>query len=211
MHNQTMDPLNSYSVNQEDGSLTFLQSQGGGLGVVPFFFVTAPLGHALYATAPKLGLTEPCGFLFAWTIDFQTGLLTQVYDSQNDTSFGPLCFPGPPSFTPTNAYAYVANSGTGSLVNGLFGAAVDPATGNLTNVPGTPVATQNQLAPGAVFVEPTQGKFVIELGSAFSNEFFSWAIDPATGALTQVSGVALPITQPNWYKAVIVAPPQPGP
>jgi 6-phosphogluconolactonase (cycloisomerase 2 family) len=77
---------------------------------------------------------------------------------------------------------------------------VDPATGNLTNVPGSPFTS-------SLFgqVEPSQGKFLLVLGPK-PNTVGSYAIDPTTGALSQGSATTAPLPEPAPVKMVIVEP-----
>ena len=179
--------INIYSVNLNDGSLTSLQTvasdQTNPLGSDPF-------GRALYAGV------SGCGGLLIWSIDPNSGSLTRV-----NTSFGPLCDPASISFTPNDSFAYlIAGSSNQSVTSNIYAAAVDPATGNLTNVPGSPFTS-------SLFgqVEPSQGKFLLGLGPK-PNTVGSYAIDPATGALSQGSGTTAPLPEPAPVKMVIVEP-----
>lgn len=179
-----------YSVNQNDGSLTLLNS-------LPAWepnstLVSDPLGRALYQLGSPFTIQDCGGHFFIWTIDPNTGLVTQV-----TTSFGPpLCIPYSITFTPDDGFGYVN-------AKGIYAGAVDPSSGNLTNVPGSPFAASS----GYNVVEPTQGKFLIGIGGVSELQLVDYTIDPSTGALSQVSGVGTPFTSTFPFKMVMVAPP----
>ena len=196
----TQENMNIYSVNLTDGSLTLQQSLGT-FTQNSRLLASDPLGHALYNLAAKLGLTEPCGGFFIYSIDPSTGSLTPV-----NTSIGPLCEPIWISFTPANTFSYITNSsGNPNSAVAIYAGAVDPSTGNLANVPGSPFATSSHPTFGVV--EPSQGKFLIVIGGAPALQLLAYTIDPSTGALSQVSGVGTPFTSTFPFKMVIVAPP----
>jgi 6-phosphogluconolactonase (cycloisomerase 2 family) len=191
--------LNVYSVNQADGSLTVLQS-------LPFnqpslVLASDPLGRALYDTTDLLAGGNTCGGLLLWRIDPQTGSLTQL-----NSSFGPPLCANSISFTPADSFAYVTGESGFISASAIYGGMVDPATGNLTNVAGSPFAVQSgQLVFGVV--EPSQGKFLI-VNELNPSSVSSWAIDATTGVLSQVSRVLFPLNETAPRKMVIVAPPQ---
>ena len=197
--------LELYSVNPNDGSLTQLQSFNSSKHTV--ILTTDVAGHVLYDLAfPPI--TSACVEMLIWSIDPNTGALTQL-----TTSFAPpQCLPLSMSFDPGGQFVYVTSTdiwkgwaqATGAAI---YGGATDPTTGNLTNVPGSPFATQD--APLFGIVEPTQGKFLIELlgsvgGSTFS--IGSYPINPGTGALSEVSKSAAAVSGEFPLKMVIVQP-----
>jgi 6-phosphogluconolactonase (cycloisomerase 2 family) len=191
--------LNAYSVNQADGSLTVLQSLP--FNHPSFVFASDPLGHALYAL--DFAGVGTCGGLLLWQIDSQTGALTQL-----NTSFGPpLCIVTSISFTPADSFAYLTSYSGANSASGIYGGVVDPATGNLTNVRGSPFHSPSG-QPRLGLVEPSQGKFLIVIVvNPLPYTVTSWAIDGATGALSQVSGVLSPLGARTHVKMVIIAPP----
>lgn len=199
--------LATYTVNQNNGSLTLLQSIpiiNSALG--PLLLAIDPLGRALYALQTGTG-PSGCGSFSIWTIGPDTGLLTQT-TSSTGTSFGDPCHPESISFTLPDSFAYVLDLGGNSITYtpGFYAGAVDPASGNLTNVPGSPFATDD--LPVFAVMEPSQGRFIIYVVRQGSGPptITAWSINPNTGALKQASGVAtaLPVASP--LKMVIVAP-----
>ena len=177
--------INIYSVNQNDGSLTSLQTLPPSQG---FLVASDPFGRALYGAGE-------CGGPPIWSIDPNSGSLTQV-----NTSFGPVCGLASISFTPTDSFAYLIAGSSDQSFPSIFAGMVDPTTGNLTNVAGSPFAN-NSFAQ----VEPSQGKFLIGLGPIAST-VGSYAIDPTTGALSQGFGATAPLPEPAPVKMVIIEP-----
>ena len=199
-----------YSVNQNDGSLTLLQLYGtGSVGAALF---TDPQGRALY----QLGAAIPfeCSSFNIWGIDPTNGALTNL-----NTTFSPQCIPLSMAFNPADTFAYVTSETDEypAAPNGIYGGAVDPATGNLTTVSGSPFASGIGASFGAA--EPSQGKFLLEdsAGSGGTGgdngQLLVYAIDPKTGALSAVSGVKGPLPSPysNIGKMLTVAPNLPSP
>ena len=177
------------------------------LGSAGVLLTSDPLGRALYALQAGSG-TSGCGAFFIWSVDPNTGSLRQIYSSYINTSFGRPCLPESISFTPTDSFAYVLDLGANDIMfpSGFYGGAVDPASGNLTNVPGSPFVTEG--SPVFAVVEPSQGLFMIctvKQGSG-PDTITSWAINPNTGALTQLTGAATPVPLAAPLKMVVVAP-----
>ncbi len=198
-----------YSVDQSTGELTLINSFQSGPGIPSFAGTpyTDPLGRALYSlVTPIPGIGGVCSGVDIWTIDPNTGNLTAV-----PTSFDPTCEPLSMTFDLTGNFAYVTSQRTeNSTVQGIYGGAIDPATGNLTTVAGSPFNASTAAQFGAV--EASQGKFLLEAINGNPNlQLVPFAIDPLTGALTLVSGASgtLPSAYSNVQKMVVVAPPLP--
>ncbi len=192
-----------YSVDQNDGSLTLVQSAQN-----PFPFAgtmsSDPLGRALYVLTPALlplGHLS-CGDLLVLGIDQKTTAVTPL------GQYG-AC-PQSITFDPADQYAYLSGASGFLVTASIYGFRCD-SSGSLTYLPGSPFAAQ--LSPYRGVVEPSQGKFLIEIideniFNSGSTTLTSFAIDTQTGALSQVPGTA--IVQPNSSPAdlMIVAMPQ---
>jgi 6-phosphogluconolactonase len=89
----------------------------------------------------------------------------------------------------TPGFVYVANRTFGSVQTGSISAfSVDPNTGSLTPVPGSPFPAGAN--PSSVTADPT-GKFLYEVNDkngATTNDLFAFAINPSTGVLTAIPG-----------------------
>ncbi len=100
------------------------------------------------------------------------------------------------------AFVYVGNT-AGSI--SVF--SVDPSSGSLTAVPGSPF--QENVGPYAMTADPT-GKFLYLaiVGSTIigvANDLYAFTIDPSTGALTPVSGSPFP-SQPAIGNSIAINP-----
>lgn len=190
--------LTAYSVNQSDGSLTSFQSVVTDNANALLY--TDPQGHALYNLTDGVGFA--CGDLSIWEIDATSGRLSSL----NPSAGGP-CTAWSMSFDPGSQYVYLAINIYRSY-DGVYGAKVDPSTGNLTYVAG--------FAPGsllhAAVVEPSHGRFVfvntwVASSSSSGPAIVTYAIDATTGALTMVpgAGASTPFLYP--VRMVIVAAP----
>ena len=109
------------------------------------------------------------------------------------------------TFDLTGNFAYVTSQRTeNSTVQGIYGGAIDPASGNLTTVAGSPFNASTAAQFGAV--EASQGKFLLEaINGSPDLQLVPFAIDPTTGALTLVSGASgtLPSHTPSrrWWSS----------
>lgn len=191
-----------YSVNQNDGTLTLLQSfNSTGAG----FLFTDPQGRALYQLAGPPDMST-CGSVVIWQINPQSGALTHL-----NTSFTAPCESFAIAFNPADTYGYVSSAvGENHPQNGIYAGSVDTVTGNLNEITGSPFASGSNALAGAV--EPSQGKYLTEeIGGGTvgdNNQVAVYAIDSGTGALSAVSGAqsALPSSDVIVFKMLAVSP-----
>jgi 6-phosphogluconolactonase (cycloisomerase 2 family) len=189
--------LYTFSINPATGLLTQVQSITTGNALSGKLF-TDPQGRALYL------LTQPppsggCGSLFIWSINQTSGVLTPL-----NTSFStPNCAPVSMAFTPGGQFAYITSLANQTNLLGIYSGTID-ATGNLTNIPGSPFAIGS--APTLGVVEPSLGNYLIEaIGTP--EQVTSFAIDPTTGVLTQVPSSSQMLTGNTPVKMVVVGAP----
>ena len=129
--------------------------------------------------------------VWSYTLDPTTGTLTPVINPLTSTpGFTSPADPGPVSIAadPAGKFIYVANLGISSFNGNISGYAVDPATGVLTPVPGTPFSAG--VGPISVAVHPT-GKFLFA-ANAVSGDVSSYLINSSTGSLISVLGSPFP-------------------
>lgn len=183
-YNVTGDPLPPskwyvFSVNQNDGSLTQIQSYNSTIGAGTLF--TDPQGRALYELVGPQDLSS-CGSAVIWQIDPDSGVLTNL-----NTSFSPLCEPFAVAFNPGDTFAYVSSGvGENHSQNGIYVGAADATTGNLTSISGSPFASGVGVDFGAV--EPSQGKFLLEQGAAPLARCSSKRLKPVRGRCPRSPG-----------------------
>jgi 6-phosphogluconolactonase len=152
------------------GSLTSIGGSPFSVGSEPTSLATDPGGNFLYVTdymqnAVGVFSIEPGG-----------GALAAIGGSPFSAGSGALSV----AIDPAGTFAYVANE-TGHSVS-MY--SLNDATGALAALSGSPLALGSQAE--SVAVDPS-GKFL--LVSTSGNELLSYAITPASGALTAVSAV----------------------
>jgi hypothetical protein len=107
------------------------------------------------------------------------------------------------AFTPGGQFAYITSLANQTNLLGIYSGTID-ATGNLTNIPGSPFAIGS--APTLGVVEPSLGNYLIEaIGTP--EQVTSFAIDPTTGVLTQVPSSSQMLTGNTPVKMVVVGAP----
>jgi len=184
-----------FAVDTVSGALTSTSSVSLGSRFLQNSAVMTPDGHFLYQndTARNDGLFPAQLQLAGFSADAATGALSPVpgspltlVTSSPSTTSGA----GPMAIDPTGKFLYVGYQF--AVVNvgesgGLAAYSIDPGSGGLTAVPGSPFDIGG--APGGAAVDAS-GKFLIvsmfPLGGGSRLAVFS--IDPATGALTAVPG-----------------------
>jgi len=146
------------------------------------------------------GVFLSCGDLSIWEIDPATGRLTSL----NPSAGGP-CTPWSMSFDPGSQFVYLVIN-IYRPFDGLYGAVVDPTTGDLTFITG-PAA--GSILRGVV-VEPSQGKFLFVYGSngpLGTTLVTPYAIDPSTRqGFSPLFGLAVSVPVSDAVRMVIVAP-----
>jgi len=190
-----------YQVSQSDGSVTPILGLQFNFGGTLF---TDPQGRALYQIIGPLGVGS-CGQFAIWQIDPNSGVVNSV-----NTSFSPLCEPLSMAFNPADTFGYVTSGpGESQSANGIYVGAADATTGNLTNISSSPFAVGTAAQFGAV--EPSQGKFLLQMArNSSTGEVLVYAIQPSTGALSQVTGVQATLPSDNVYVLkMLMAAPQP--
>jgi 6-phosphogluconolactonase (cycloisomerase 2 family) len=113
-----------YSINDADGSLTFVGATGVAAGVTPLFLDIAPNGKFAYV-ASKDGAE-----VFEYSIDPTSGALAPLNPASVSTGAG-----SKPQFItidPSGKFGYTANQST----NNISEFSIDPTTGVLTPIPG---------------------------------------------------------------------------
>jgi 6-phosphogluconolactonase (cycloisomerase 2 family) len=169
--------INCYAVDATTGALTTLAGSPCDSGVLTGVAVD-PSGNFAYATLSASGEVR------AYAINGSTGVLAAIADSQlNGGGVNPVDI----VVDPSDRFVYMANYG-----GSISAFKIDPATGGLTAVSGSPFPTAPAIVsgqvPGAssVTVDPT-GRFVYAAVNQ-ANGISAYLIDSSSGALTPISG-----------------------
>lgn len=157
-------------------------------------------------------LNDSAGGISGFTIDLDTGALSPITGSPFPTG-PPGSYPGPSALVVSNNFLYVALAGTANPNNKIVGFAIDPTTGVLTPVPGSPFTTGSN--PLFIASVPVTGvafhAFLYTANvqdgtiSAFTADYNTGVLTPINGSPyasgTSVRGIALDFTLPFLYAA----------
>ncbi|MHB9020351.1 MAG: lactonase family protein [Halothiobacillus sp.] len=124
--------------------------------------------------------------VWAYRIDVKTGALTSVPGSPFEAGWHPDSL----TFDSTGTYAYVQNYGRyhGNAGGSISAYRINPMTGALTPIPGSPFAVRGH--PESLSLNPA-GTFAYVANSVENDEsqcVSIYSINPATGALSPVPG-----------------------
>ena len=165
--------ISGFAINSTTGALTPITGS-------PFPAGTNPLSLAIDPTGKFAYVADGGGDgVWGYRIDPITGVLTPITGSP----FAPAGLYEPSvAVDPTGTFVYVANAG-----GGILGYTINPATGALTPITGSPFPAGTN--PYSVAVDPT-GRFayVANLGNSGGGSVSGYTINPATGALTAITG-----------------------
>ena len=180
-----------FSIDSGSGALSELTGSGS-----PFFanaypseILITPSGKFVYVTNPGLGI------ITAFT--FSNGVLTKVPGSPFPSlpgggggSFG-LAVDG------SEQFLYVANPSAPNPLLGttgnISGFEIDPVTGALSPLLGSPFASTVGNGPTALTVDPS-GKFLYATATGSSSDIWCFQITPANGQLVAVTNSPFSLT-----------------
>jgi 6-phosphogluconolactonase (cycloisomerase 2 family) len=157
-----------YSIDQNTGALTAVVGSP--------FATSAPVGCIEFERTGKFGYanggTDGINQLFAFSRDANTGILTQIGTvSLNGTAAGV-------AIDPLGQYVYTATFALSNTAQ-AYGFSIDPGTGALTPVTGTPFALSN--ATGVFSFHPT-GNFLY-MANTNGASIDTYSVNRSTGAV----------------------------
>jgi len=178
--------ISAFSVNRNTGTLTTLFPPvplGLAAGNGARSSTIDPSGRFLWAGAGNDNDTSPGPeALYGFAIDQTTGGLSSIGTvSLSMDSNAPRSV----VFDPSGQYFFVLQNSVG-----IAGFSVDPATGALTPVPGSPFALASLQSPQLLTINPMGTQMLVPDKSGLADLFF---IDPNTGALTLAPGSPFPL------------------
>jgi len=145
------------------------------------------LGKFLYVS----NLNDSAGGISAFTIDPNTGALTAIAGSPFPTGIAGS-FPGPSALVTNNNFLYVALAGTASANNKIVAFAIDPTTGALTTLPGSPFSTGGDPLYMALVPVTAVSKAFLYTANIQDGTISAFTADDNTGVLTPVNGSPYP-------------------
>src|SRR6516162_6903078 len=177
-----------FTIAAGTGVLTPIPGSPFPAGDTPIQAIEDPTGKFLYVS----NLNDALGGISAYTIDPSTGALTPIAGSPFPTQSN---FPGPNRMAVGGGgkFLYVGMSGTSNANNVVSAFAIDPNTGALTQITGSPFPTGND--PQGIATDPT-GKFLYTANSQ-DGTLSVFTIDGSSGTLTPVGSPYATLSGPE--------------
>lgn len=178
--NYNSGDVSGYAIDPATGALTPVPGSPFS-ALCPVSVLVDPTGRFAYVPNLCPGYTYS-GSISAYTIDANTGSLNPIpgspFSIPSDTGATSAVIDPTGKFLYANLYAY--------LFGAVAGFAIDPISGALTPVPGSPFAAASYLSP--ITIDP-KGKFAYMEAVAGSNvSVLGFAIDSTSGSLAPVPG-----------------------
>ncbi len=169
----TSNTISAYTINATTGQLTQVSGSPWATGELPQSITIDPSGKFVYVA------NQTSNNISAYTINGDTGALTPVPSSP----FPAGDDPGSVAIDPTGRFAY-ANNLDDSPGGDVSGYTINPTTGALTLMPGSPFL----VGSGAfgLAIAPS-GEFGY-VGFGNGTQITAFSIDPTTGIPTEVAG-----------------------
>lgn len=185
--NGGMSTVSGYTIEAATGALTPIPGSPFQISGGQYSFGGAidPSGKLLYVTLQNL-FPYDYGGVFGFTIDPNSGALTPVSGSPFPTAAG--AYGGWLTVDPTDRFLYMTNISFDLSTDSVSGFTIDPTTGALTPITGSPFPTGSGAA--YVAVHPN-GKFAY-VTNIFANAVSGYTIDSTSGALTPITGSPFP-------------------
>jgi 6-phosphogluconolactonase len=175
-----------FAFDSASGKLTAVPGSPFAAGNTPVHAEQAGFqGKFLYVS----NLNDSAGGISAYTIDFNTGALTPIPGSPFPTGAAGS-FPGPSALVVNGNFLYVALAGTVNANNKIVAFAIDPNTGVLSAVPGSPFLTGADPLYMALVPVPSVGLpgAFLYTANIHDNTISAFTVNLNTGVLTPVSG-----------------------
>jgi 6-phosphogluconolactonase len=210
----TTGRVSSLAINLANGALTGVPGSGILAGAMPPGFTAAgmlaadPSGRFLYVVN-RYGCVLPTGAnpgcVSAFAIDPASGMISPIAGSPFALTLPPSEVAGEPgsaAIDPSGKFLYVASDTQHAVVSAF---AIDPASGALTQIEGSPLTSG--VYSKDVAVDPLGFVYVVNayagLADSGGGTVAAFAIDPATGRLKTVSGSPFRTGQQNSSELVI--------
>jgi len=176
--NSDSSSITAYKLDSVSGALSAIPGSPSGTVDIPLGLALSPAGDLL--AAGNLNRAEVSVF----RVDKTSGAITAAPGSPFPTSGGG--FPLDSKFHPTSRFLYAGMQV--SSTSNICAFSVDATTGVLTPVPGSPFTGQPALGGGGVnsIALHPNGKFLYVSGAFLG--ITGYAVDSATGVLTQLAG-----------------------
>jgi len=195
--NNLTDNVSVFTIDSGSGALSLMGSVPANAN--PTEILITPSGKFVYVTNPGIGMVT--AFTFA------NGVLTEVK---------PVGKPGSPFFSGAGAFGlavdgserflYVANPSASnppplSTIGNISGFNIDPNTGALSPILGSPFTATNGSGPRAITVDPS-GRFVYATAPGSSFSIWCFSITSTNGQLVAVTNSPFSLTAGGLFALI---------
>jgi 6-phosphogluconolactonase len=185
-----------YSIDASNGALSEVAGSPFPANNSPAEILITPSGNFVYVTNPGIGMVT--------AFSFSNGVLTKVPGSpflsvQGGGAFG-LAVDG------SEKFLYVANPAASnppplSTRGNISGFNINPSSGALTPILGSPFTATNGNGPSAITVDPS-GKFVYATTPGSSFSIWCYTITPTNGQLLAVTNSPFSLTAGGLFALI---------
>lgn len=173
----------AFSVDAAKGSLTPVSGSPFSTGFFPRTIAIDPAGKFLYVTISS-SFKGTSTSVYAYTIDAAAGGLTAISGSPFSTGENPVSA----AVDVSGRFLFIANNANTANGNSVSAFSIDPGTGALTAVPGSPFAA----SPFPLFVATDPSGQYVYVGLDSSPGIAAFVVNQKTGALTPMAGSPFP-------------------
>jgi 6-phosphogluconolactonase len=184
--NNLSNNVSVFSIDAGTGALSLVGSPVPA-NANPAEILIVPSGKFVYVTNPGIGMVT--------IFSFSNGVLTQLPTSPVSSGAGAFGL----AVDGSERFLYVANPSASnpppfsSTTGNISGFNIDPSTGALTPILGSPFTATNGSGPSAIAVDPT-GKYVYATTPGSSFSIWCFTINSANGQLVAVTNSPLSLT-----------------
>lgn len=198
--NEQSEDITAFSVDPSSGTLTELPGSPFPIGGAPVTSGVDPTGRYFYVFATNITNGALWEFLYEFTIDDVTGVLTAASIPPAAWEFGQGPLITSMAFDPAGNIAYLGQDALGNVGAPTLIGSIDFGSGTITEIGS--VQPTNDGEANNLAVTPS-GSFLYSINGAFSaaNAF---AIGPQGGSLTEISGS--PYSIPYGPSSLVVHP-----
>src|SRR6202795_4380724 len=183
-----------YSIDASSGALAEVAGSPFPANSNPAEILITPSGKFVYVTNPGIGMVT--------AFSFSNGVLTQLPTSPVPSGAGAIGL----AVDGSERFLYVANPSASnpppsSTTGNISGFNIDPSTGALGTMPGSPFTATNGKGPSAVTVDPS-GRFVYATTTGSSFSIWCFAISPANGQLVAATNSPFSLTAGGLFALI---------
>ena len=184
-----------YSIDASSGALSEVAGSPFPANSNPAEILVTPSGKFVYVTNPGIGMVT--------AFSFSNGVLTQLPTSPVPSGAGAIGL----AVDGSERFLYVANPSASnpppfsSTTGNISGFNIDPSTGALGTMPGSPFTATNGKGPSAVTVDPS-GRFVYATTTGSSFSIWSFTISPTNGQLVAATNSPFSLTAGGLFALI---------